>query len=250
MSTVPWYESFFEDDYSRIYAPFLPTQKTEQEVADILEILQIAPQSQILDLCCGQGRHAIPLAKAGYQITGLDLSQHLLEQAIHEADSQDVEITWIQEDMRQIPFEQTFDAIINIFTSFGYLENEEEDQRVLEQVAKALKPGGLFLLETVYQPKVLRGFSPHGIIRYPDGMIVLEERQINLSSSRNEIDITLLYPNGSQGKQYQSMRIYTLTELIRMLGAAGLEVQSYYGNLDRSPLTLDSRLVILSRRRG
>jgi SAM-dependent methyltransferase len=250
MSTIPWYESFFGEDYSRIYGPFLPAQRTEQDVADIQDILQLPPQSQILDLCCGQGRHAILLGKAGYQVTGLDLSQHLLEQAIKEANKQDVEITWIQRDMREIPFEQKFDAVINIFTSFGYLENENEDRRVLEQVAKALKPEGLFLLETVYQPKVIRSYTPHGIIHYADGMTVLEERQIDLRTSRNEIYITLLYPDGSQGKQHQSMRIYTLTELIHMLEEAGLEVLDYYGGLDRSPLSMDSRLVILSHRRS
>ncbi|HTK11705.1 MAG TPA: class I SAM-dependent methyltransferase [Ktedonobacteraceae bacterium] len=248
MSTVPWYQNFFGDDYIRIYLPFLPAHRTEQDVANILELLPLPPQSQILDLCCGQGRHAIPLARAGYQLTGLDLSQPLLELAIDEANRQDVEITWLQSDMREIPFEQTFDAVINIFTSFGYLENEEEDLHVLEQVAKSLKPAGLFLLETVYQPKVLRAFTPHSIIRYPDGMLVLEERQIDLRTSRNEVHLTLLYPDGSQGKQYQSMRIYTLTELTHMLEASGFEVQAYYGDLDRRPLSLDSRLVILSRR--
>jgi SAM-dependent methyltransferase len=248
MNTVPWYQSFFGDDYSRIYLPFLSAHRTEQDVINIQEILSLSPQSHILDLCCGQGRHAIPLAQAGYQVTGLDLSQHLLEQAIDEANRQDVEVTWVQSDMRAIPFEQTFDAVINIFTSFGYLENEEEDHRVLEQVAQSLKPSGLFLLETVYQPKVVRTFSPHSIIHYPNGLTVLEERKIDLLTSRNEVHLTLLYPDGTQGKQYQSMRIYTLTELVHMLEASGFEVQAYYGDLDRRPLSMDSRLVILSRR--
>ena len=249
MSVIPWYQNFFREDYSRIYAPFLPQKRSEQDVADILTILTPHPQSRILDLCCGQGRHAVPLAKAGYQVTGLDLSTQLLAQAIEAAGREGTEVEWIQSDMRQIPYTQAFDAVINIFTSFGYLENEAEDQQVLEQVANSLKPGGLFLLETVYQPKVLRAYSPHGIIRYPDGMIVLEERQIDLVSSRNEVSITLLYPDGTRGEQYQSMRIYTLTELTRMLGYAGLEVREYYGGLDRSPLSLDSRLVILSQRK-
>ena len=150
--------------------------------------------------------------------------------------------------MRNIPFENTFDAIINIFTSFGYLENEDEDQHVLQQVHKALKPGGLFVLETVYQPRVMRTFSPHGIIRYPGNLIVLEERQINLLTSRNEIRVTLLTPDGQRREHEQSIRIYTLTELVRMHANAGLEIQSYYGNLNGTPLTMDSRLVIVSKK--
>ena len=248
MSTIPWYQSFFGDDYSRIYLPFLPAHRTEQDVTNILEILSLPPESHILDLCCGQGRHAIPLVKAGYQVTGLDLSPQLLALAIDEASRQDVEIAWVQSDMRVIPFEQTFDAVINIFTSFGYLENEKEDRLVLEQVAKSLKPSGLFLLETVYQPRVVRAFTPHSIIHYPDGLTVLEERKIDLLTSRNEVHLTLLYPDGTQSRQYQSMRIYTLTELVSMLEETGFEVQAYYGDLDRRPLSLDSRLTILSRR--
>jgi hypothetical protein len=94
----------------------------------------------------------------------------------------------------------------------------------------------------------MRTFSPHGIIRYPDGLIVLEERQINLLTSRNEIRITLLTPDGQRHEYAQSIRIYTLTELVRMHAKAGLEIQSYYGNLNGSALTMDSRLVIVSKK--
>jgi SAM-dependent methyltransferase len=150
--------------------------------------------------------------------------------------------------MRQIPFERDFDAVINIFTSFGYLASETEDQKVLEQVQRALKPGGLFLLETVYQPRVLCTFTPHGITHYSDGLMVVEERHIDLFGSRNEIRITMFFPDGRRSEQRQSIRIYTLTELTRMLNAAGMRLQAYYGGLDSSPLTLESRLVVLSQK--
>jgi SAM-dependent methyltransferase len=230
-----------------MYSPFLPPQKSQQEAQQIIRLLDLAPGSHILDLCCGQGRHAIALAHQHYHLTGLDQNTNFLQHARIEAEKQNVNVQWQQGDMRSLPFEQQFDAIINIFTSFGYFDTDE-DQIVLQQVSKALKPGGLFLLDTTYQPRVMRTTAANGFTRYSDGLLVLEERHIDLLQSRNEVNISLIYPDGRRKSLQQSIRIYTLTELARMLSSVGLEVQSYYGNLDGSALTLDSRLVILSKK--
>ena len=248
MNDIPWYVTYIGEDYLRLYSPFLPHQKTAREVQDIINLLNIPDGSAILDLCCGYGRHAVPLATQGYQVTGLDLSATFLQQAQSTAKRQGVEVRWLQSDMRTIPFENEFDAIINIFTSFGYLQNEDEDQRVLQQVQKALKPGGSFLLETVHQARVVRTISQHGITRYDDGLIVLEERHVDLLTSRNDVRVSLLHPDGKRTEHLQSMRIYTLTELVHMLADVGLQIQAYYGGLDGGPLTLDSRLVILAKK--
>jgi ubiquinone/menaquinone biosynthesis C-methylase UbiE len=248
MSDVPWYKTFFGTDYLRIYSPFLPPERTAREVAAIIMLLNLPPGSSILDLCCGPGRHALPLAQQGYRVTGLDQNENFLQQAQSVAEAKGVEVRWLQSDMRTIPFKNEFDAVINIFTSFGYLEDEDEDMRVLQQVQQALKPNGRLLLETVYQPRVLRNHSPHGIIRYKDGLIVLEERHLDLRGSRNEIVITMLSPDGRRTEHRQSIRIYTLSELARMLAEAGMQLISYHGDLDGSPLTLDSRLVVLGQK--
>ncbi len=248
MSDMPWYQKFADADYLRIYSPFLPPERSAREVASIVKLLQLAPNSSILDLCCGHGRHTIPLAQQGYHMTGLDLSQFFLQRAQADAEAKSIRVRWVQSDMRHIPFTNEFDAVINIFTSFGYLENEEEDLQVLRQVQQALKPGGLFLLETIYQVRVVRTFSPHGIIRYDDGLVVLEERRLNLPESRNEINITMIYPDGRRTKHTQSIRVYTFTELRRMLKSVGLEVHAYYGDLDGAPLTVDSRMVVVGKK--
>ena len=248
MNESPWYVTFFGEDYLRLYLPFLPPQKTAREVKDIINLLNLPNGSAMLDLCCGYGRHAVPLAMQGYQVTGLDLSAVFLQQAQSAAKEQNVEVRWVQSDMRNIPFDNEFDAIINIFTSFGYLQDEDEDQQVLQQVYKALKPGGKFLLETVHQARVVRTISPHSITRYSDDLIVLEERHIDLLTSRNEVRVSLLHPQGKRTEHRQSMRIYTLTELVHMLKNVGLQVRAYYGGLEGGPLTLDSRLALLAQK--
>src|SRR5207248_11796274 len=96
---------------------------------------------------------------------GQDLSEVFLDRARADAEARSMEVNWILGDMREIPFVDEFDAIINIFTAFGYLESDAEDQRVLHQVHKALRPGGRFLLELMHRDALVRGFQPFGVSR-------------------------------------------------------------------------------------
>src|SRR6266566_8334396 len=237
---MPWWKTFFGEDYLHIYEPILTPERTRREVDGIVNLLALPQGSSILDLCCGHGRHAIPLAQRGFQVTGQDLSEVFLREAEKEAQAQSVHVQWLHGDMRNIPFENEFDAAINIFTAFGYLEDQGEDQKVLQQVSKALKPGGLFLLETIHREGLLRHYASEGITRSPDGLLVLEERRFDLLTSRNEVQVTMLTPDGQRTEYSHSLRVYTLTELVHMLALAGLHMKAYYGGWDGSPLTMDS----------
>ena len=164
MIDSPWYKTFFGDDYLRIYEPILTPERTQRDVDGIVNLLALPQGSSILDLCCGHGRHAIPLAQRGYMVTGLDLSEVFLREAEKEALAKAVHVDFLHADMRNIPFENEFDAVINIFTAFGYLENQDEDQQVLNQVYKALKPGGLFLLEIIHREGLIPTRVPGDIL--------------------------------------------------------------------------------------
>ena len=248
MTAPAWYTTYFGEDYLRIY-DFLTPALTAWEVEGMLSRLALPVGSSILDLCCGHGRHAIALAEHGYRVTAQDLSEVFLRHGQTEAETRGVQIRWIHSDMRTIPFENEFDAVINLFSSFGYLENEDEDRRVLQQVQRALKPQGLFLLETIQREALLRHFAPHEISRHTDGLIVIEERSFDLLTSRNNAQVTMLHADGQRTEYHHSVRIYTLTELARMLSEAGLPVQTYYGGLDGRKLSLTSlRQVVLSQK--
>jgi SAM-dependent methyltransferase len=249
MSERPWYETFFGADYFRIYEPMLTRERTEREVEGIVALLNLPPGSRILDLCCGHGRIAIPLAERGYAVTGQDLSEIFLERARRDAEARGVSIPWVRSDMREIPFTEEFDAVINIFTSFGYLESEEEELKVLRQVRQALKPGGRFLIEIVHRESVLRRYRPYIIARHDDGLIVLNESEFDLLTSRDHVLVTLIEPDGRRTEHPRSVRLYSLTDLARLLTAAGLTLEVYYGGLDGKELTLDTnRLVVVSRK--
>jgi SAM-dependent methyltransferase len=155
-----------------------------------------------------------------------------------------VQVNLVRSDMRTIPFENEFDAIINIFTAFGYLETDDENERVLQQVHGALRPGGRFLLETMHRDSLVRGFQPSGIQRYDDGLLVTEERTFDQLTGRNAVRVTMLRQDGRRTELSHNVRMYTLTELAGMLARSGLTVEAAYGGLDGSRLTLDSRRLV------
>jgi SAM-dependent methyltransferase len=250
MADAPWYAEFFGEDYVRMYRPFLTPGQTEADIAGIVGLLGLPAGSKILDLCCGQGRHSIPLAALGYEVTGLDLSRTLLNRARVAGRGAGLRVRWVRSDMRDVPFEGEYDAVINIFTAFGYLENEAEDQRALGQVYKALKPGGRLLLEVASRDAAVRRFTPADVTHYQDGLLALQEQTFDLRTSRMQVRVTLIEPDGARREYGQSIRLYTLTELAAMLGAAGLSVESYYGGLDGSALTLDSRRLAIVASKG
>jgi SAM-dependent methyltransferase len=254
MTDSPWYTRFFGDDYLRVHEPYLFPERTKQELIGMLTLLGSAepplPEGgALLDLCCGQGRHSIPLAALGYRVTGLDLSKTLLSHARTSARQNGVAVNWVQSDMRRIPARDEFDAAINIFNTFGYLESEDEDRAALEEVRRALKPGGLFLLETVGRDTVVRHYMPAAVDRHADGLLVAQEQAFDQRTSHLEVRLTLIEPEGARREYEQSIRIYTPIELVRLFEQAGLRVEGVFGGLDGSDLTLDSlRLVILARR--
>lgn len=245
MSTQPWYIAFFNEDYLRLYPETNSPERIHAETDGILKFLNLPPGTALLDLCCGYGRHAIALAQRGYKVTGFDLSQPLLTKAKTDAERAGVNVQWVHGDMRQLPFHATFDAVINAFNSFGYFDNDSEDQLVLDQVTQALKQGGLFLQQVGNRDAFVRSYQPIRAACFSDDLILIEERQFDILTSRLCGHIRWIHPNGRRTHSEFQMRIYTPTELARMLHAAGLELEAYFGGLDGTNLTIDSTYIVM-----
>ena len=146
VNNIPWYKSFFTSDYPELYGFHLRTKQTKRQIRFVRKALDLQAGETVLDLC-GQGRHSIALAKKGLNVIGLDLNRDYLAWAERAAAEAGVEIETIEADMREIPFSERFDAVISMFSSFGYLESDDEDLRVLEAIRQALKPAGRLLLD-------------------------------------------------------------------------------------------------------
>ena len=140
-----WWENFFEGVAVDLWLHGVPAEYTEREVETLVRTLGVPTGAEILDVPCGAGRLALPLAECGYKVTGVDWSAEFLD----HARSRDTErqVSWEQRDMRDLPWRERFDGAFCAGNSFGYLD-DEGNVAVLRAVAAALKPGARFVLET------------------------------------------------------------------------------------------------------
>ena len=251
MNEKAWYESYFGEDYLDIHRDDLNHELAQAQVEGIASLLELKPGARILDLACGHGRHSIPLAKLGFDVTGYDLSEIFLDRARADAEKQQASVRWIRGDMRELPFEDAFDAVINMFTAFGYFENPEDDLRTLQGVRRALTPGGRLLLETVHRDALPARFQNRTWDRTSAGTLVLRERRLDLATEVMHEDVLLIRPDGSRTEYRMAMRMRSLHGYLALLREAGLEPEAWYGDLDGSRLELSSwRLVLVSRRQA
>ena len=252
MSTADpnWFVDFFDDEYLRFAVDRYPVEATAAEVEFLVEALDLGEGSRVLDLACGHGRHSVELARRGCLVIGVDLSEPSLELAAARAAEAGVEVRFERADMRSIRFEREFDAVINMFTAFGYFAADAENRLVLERVAAALVPGGAFLIEAVNPTAVFARFEARGWHELSDGTVMLEERAYDAVRGRFET-CWRFARGGEQSVRRFSHRAYTAPELAAMTQAAGLDVERFFGGLDGSDLEMGSRrLVMFARKPG
>ena len=242
-----WWRDFFDRDYVDIYGP-VDAKKTAVEIEGIIKILKLRKGSRVLDLCCGYGRHSVGLARKGFNVTGFDFSAVLLRRAKTDCKRKKMKLNLVRGDMREIPFECQFDAVINMFTAFGYFENESEDQKVLDGICAALKPGGKFLLDTINREWVIASFREKGWEKVGSHQFALDLRSFDPLTSRISVKTVIL--GGKQRiERSHSMRFYTLTELGKMIEKSGMRVKSIYGHMDGRDYWIDTpRMVILAKK--
>lgn len=245
----PWFAEIFDETYFEVYG--LGLEQAPAEVDFMEKVLALPKGSAILDLACGHGRHAVELAKRGYEVAGLDLSRTLLNKAAELAAQAGVRIELIEEDMRAIPetWAARFDAVINCFTAWGYFETDGENEKVIEAVARSLRLGGRFLLDTISREHIVRHFRPKTWHASSGGVTHLDETRLDLTRGRTETARTLIYPDGRRVEQRMSVRLFTLAEVREMLGRHHLAVRETYGDWEGGEYGIDSRrMIVLAER--
>ncbi|MFC1680092.1 class I SAM-dependent methyltransferase [Elusimicrobiota bacterium] len=230
--------------------------RTRFEVPFLVRTLGLSKGSTFLDVCCGVGRHALPLAGRGCAVTGVDISARYLREARRAARKEGLRAEFVRRDMRDLGFSDRFDAAASVFTSFGYFPTVEEDLKSLRSVRRALKPGGLFLLD------VINGTRTERIMRWQermgapalrwaeleDGTVVLEEAEFLARSRIVRNHWTIL--GGKRREMVSRIRIYGRRDLTRLLRRAGFRTLRVFGEMAPVPyLPLASkRLVVLASR--
>jgi len=251
--TPAWFEN---DDFWNAVEPILFDEerlaKSPEEVGFLIELLNPAPGAAILDLCCGTGRHAVELASRGYKVTGVDRTPAYLNAARESAEGADLSATWTLSEMLDYREPNTFNCVINMFTSFGYYESPKDNERVLENIFASLRPGGAALLDLMGKETVARDFQPQEWREW-NGTILLESREIqeDWTHIHNRWEVISPPENGKSARQsYEfSHWLYSAAELHAMLLGAGFRAVSIYGSLSGEPYDDDAeRLVAIARK--
>ncbi len=224
-------------------------EETEEEIEFITRVLKLKEGNYILDLCCGQGRHAVRLAEMGFSVVGLDYSEELLKLAVNN--NTKINLWFVNSDMRNIPFHNNaFDAVINLFTSFGFF-NDDENLQTLKSVAEVLKPKGKFLLDywNPYVAVQLDGTRNWWWI--DDNRLSLAEVKYDFSSGRlHDIRTIINTKDGSIRNAVRNLRFYTLPEIEEMLKKSGMSVVEVYGDIDEREYNGETRrLITLSEKK-
>ena len=240
-----WPVAFFDDDYLTIYKPMFSDEMTEREVNFIEKALVLPDGASVLDLACGFGRHTNGMARRGYRMTGVDFNQNYLDIAAAVSKQDDLPVSWKQGDMRELPFDEEFDAIYSYFTSFGYF-SDEENEKVIEGVARSLKSGGRFLLDVMNREWILTHESHRIWNQREDGSLLVEDVSLDLQSSRVKSKQIHIAPDGGPRLEKEfDLRAYTCAELQAMLRRHGLTTRHVWGGADEREYSTDSRRLIL-----
>ncbi|MBE2318436.1 methyltransferase domain-containing protein [Solirubrobacter sp. CPCC 204708] len=245
-STTDVWDAFFSDFYLRAYASEERDAAAEAQALAAARLSGCPEGGELLDVPCGFGRHCVPLARAGYRVTGVDRSGALLDEARRRAAGE----RWpkfSQADYRELPFgDASFDAALNLFTSLGYL-GDEEDAKVLAEIRRVLRPGGKLVLETMHRDHMVRTWSDNGWRLMGEGRVLLEQRTFDPAEGVAQTTQTLVEPDGTRESRTWSARVYAATELVALARAAGFAEVKCWGGFEYEPLSVGTRLMLVAR---
>ncbi len=226
-----WYrdDALWEDAYPYMF----PEERIAQGGEEIDQVVALAGVSRgaALDLCCGPGRHAIPLARRGFRVTAVDRSPFLLAKArTRAADERIAAIEWVEADMREFGRPGAYDLAISLYTSFGYFEAPADNVRVLVQVRRSLRPGGALVLDLMGKEIIARKYEPTDSTESAAGGLVIRRRRVVRDWAAMENEWILLRPDGQRRIHFFHW-IYSGQELRDLLLDAGFDAVELFGNL-------------------
>jgi len=222
-------------------------QRTQAEAEGVIRLLDLKGKERILDIPSGYGRHSIALAKRGFNVTGVELNPVHLGKAIRDAEAVQVKPNFTQGNMIDISHKEEFDAIINMFYSFGFFETDEENKKVLENFFHALKPGGKFLFHTdVNVPRVLAGkYKEEETRSLVSGNILRIIDKYNPQDKRIHGTWIIQGNDGKEERKDYSVRVYAKEEFIDLCRQVGFTSFEVYSDWNKTPYSEDSEDMIV-----
>jgi SAM-dependent methyltransferase len=238
---MTWYSNWFDSKYYHLLYSNRTEDEAEYFLGNLCQVLDIKPNSEVLDLACGRGRHARFLNKFGLNVTGLDLSPSSISFAKNfENENLHFEIA----DMRYFKLAGSFDWIFNLFTSFGYFDTKEENLMVLERMAFHMKPGGKILIDFFDLDCVKLNLVQHEIIQRGDILF-----DINRSVTNEFVIKTISLTDNNECFQFEE-RVQALSKIdfLAMFEVAGLRLLRTFGDYNLNPhqAGVSPRMILLA----
>lgn len=240
-----WFEEWFDASYYHLLYNRHDEQEARRTMDNLLAVLNLDSGARILDLACGKGRHARYLAECGYDVTGLDISWNSISEARKYENER---LAFFQHDMRKLFRTNYFDAVLNMFTSFGYFSKEADHLHTVQNAAKALKPGGLLFIDFLNAHSVRRNLVASEV-KEVEGITFHLHRSIE----GGFVFKTIAFE--AEGKQYrfrESVRLFELPDFESLFAQAGLTLLRTFGDYDMSAFepTQSKRLMLLAQKQA
>ncbi|WP_240377695.1 class I SAM-dependent methyltransferase [Bacillus piscicola] len=223
-----WFEEHFQEDYLRVY-DHRDEEKAADELSHLMEYMPLEKGMKVVDLCCGNGRHARWLARRGFYVTGVDLSPALLKKGIDL--TMGLPVQYMRADIRDVPLQEEYDGAFNLFTSFGYFTDDAENELVFKRAAEGLKAKGWFLFDYL-NPSYVKNNLVSRDNTVKDGLEITQERQISGGYVCKNITIQ---EAGSKREYVERVKLYEQEELAGMLERNHFTIVHSFGNYDASP---------------
>ena len=243
---MSWYTEWFNsENYLKVYS-HRDESEAERLVELIVQTLSIKPDSKILDMACGSGRHAIIFAKKGFYVTAVDLSQRLMSEAKENAIQNDVKIDFVLSDILDFETTERFNLTLNLFTSFGYFDNDEDNFRVILKANELLIDGGYFVIDYFNKNYLLKNLIPTSVFS-ENGLRITQNRIIEGNRVRKNISIE---SNGLVEEYYESVRLYNHDEMLTHIKKAGFNIFNEFGDYNGNNFNKESspRLIIVAKK--
>jgi SAM-dependent methyltransferase len=239
-----WFRDWFDEDYLALY-PHRDDKEASQFVQTIWHRLKLEAGLTVGDFPCGPGRYSKAFAKLGAQVTGLDLSEVMIRRAREQTAGMYPQPGFQVGDLRELPFGTEFELVANLFTSFGYFEDESENEQVFRELVRVLIPTGVLIIDTVNPLWLIDNISRKDFIKTERFKAVIERELVD--SNRRVIKSIQLTRDDQTREITESVRLYRTEDFEAFITRHGLKLIDFWGDYDGTPYSKSTpRLILLA----
>jgi SAM-dependent methyltransferase len=240
---LQWFHTWFNSPYYHLLYNNRNNQEAEYFIKNLVDRLPLKRDDKLLDIACGRGRHAIYLNKKGYEVTGIDLSICNIQ---HASQFENPSLHFYVHDMRSMFYSDYFNIAFNLFTSFGYFNTDNEHIEALKNFNKALKPGGLLVLDFFNSDKVIKNLMPD-MVKTIAGI----DFQIHKEIKGHKIIKNITFEDAGKTHNFKEVvTTYTFGDFTRLFSQSGFEIIDHFGSygLEKFDSNISDRLIFICKK--